>query len=323
MSPGKRAPARGAASEHIDSGTNGLAKERVADIQRSRMLTAAADVMAERGAANVTVAHVVARSGVSRRTFYEIFEDRQDCLLATFEDRVARVAATVGPAYGAGKGWAERIRLGLVALLACLDLEPALGRLLLVESQGAGLAVLERRAQVIALLTAVIDLGRAEGKVAETPRLTAEGTVGAVLSILHARLLSCERPLIELVNPLMSMVVLPYLGPAAARRELERPAPSTPLELGANGVGDPLRDLGMRLTYRTGRVVLSIAASPASSNREIGLAAGISDQGQISKLLTRLERFGLARNTGRAPGKGAPNAWTLTAKGWEVERVLA
>jgi DNA-binding MarR family transcriptional regulator len=74
----------------------------------------------------------------------------------------------------------------------------------------------------------------------------------------------------------------------------------------------------MRLTYRTVRVLMAIAQHPQASNRQIGETAGITDQGQISKLLARLERIGLATNTGIHPGKGAPNSWTLTEKGERI-----
>jgi DNA-binding MarR family transcriptional regulator len=84
-----------------------------------------------------------------------------------------------------------------------------------------------------------------------------------------------------------------------------------------------LRDIGLRLTYRTVRVLLSIAATPGSSNREIGVASGVTDQGQISKLLSRLERLGLAHNTGLGPGTGAPNIWTLTQRGQAIHAAIA
>ena len=54
-----------------------------------RMLAAMAEVCAERGVSNVTVAHVVSRSGVSRRTFYEMFEDREACFLATLDEAMS------------------------------------------------------------------------------------------------------------------------------------------------------------------------------------------------------------------------------------------
>jgi DNA-binding MarR family transcriptional regulator len=77
----------------------------------------------------------------------------------------------------------------------------------------------------------------------------------------------------------------------------------------------------MRLTYRTVRVLSALAARPGASNREAAAGAGISDQGQISKLLHRLSTLGLIDNT--APDtKGHPNAWTLTPHGAQIETSL-
>ncbi len=132
--------------------------------------------------------------------------------------------------------------------------------------------------------------------------------------------------MVALTGPLMSTIVLPYLGPVAARRELAR---SVAHDKGATGNGsspatggvllaDPFKAAGMRLTYRTVRVLMAIAQSPQASNRQIGETAGITDQGQISKLLGRLERIGFASNTGIHPGKGAPNSWALTDKGRRI-----
>ncbi len=123
--------------------------------------------------------------------------------------------------------------------------------------------------------------------------------------------------LLELVNPLMGMIVLPYLGPAAARKEIERP---TPKRAGKGPVvrNDPLQDLPMRLTYRTMRVLMSVAERPRSSNRAVGESAGIGDQGQASKLLARLYRLGLIENEDGDPARGEPNAWTLTTTGQQV-----
>jgi DNA-binding IclR family transcriptional regulator len=87
-----------------------------------------------------------------------------------------------------------------------------------------------------------------------------------------------------------------------------------------------LRELGVRPTYRTLWVLKAIArlgsdARPPS-NREVARAAGVFDNGQISKLLKRLQSLGLIENTGMGEFKGKPNAWRLTAKGDEVKRVL-
>ena len=303
-----------------------VGRESVAEIQRARMLAAMVDVVAERGAANASVAHVVARSGVSRRTFYEIFEDREDCFLATFDQAVERIAEQVVPAYEAPGSWQAKIRAALTELLACLDEDPRIGRLLIVESLAAGPKALRHRTRVLAGLIAAIDAGRKTGigtRTNQPPPLSAEGVAGGALSVLHARLTGGEpKPLVELVNPLMGMIVLPFLGQAAANRENDqqipkkRPPHKTPQR-------DPLQDLDMRLTYRTVRVLMAVATSPGSSNRIIGNGAGIEDQGQISKLLTRLQRLGLIDNAGAGPARGEPNAWTLTNKGWEIHGAIA
>jgi DNA-binding MarR family transcriptional regulator len=74
----------------------------------------------------------------------------------------------------------------------------------------------------------------------------------------------------------------------------------------------------MRLTYRTMRVLSEIAEHPGCSNKQVGVLAGAQDQGQVSKLLARLQKLGLIENTGGQPGSGMPNAWTLTPSGSQV-----
>jgi AcrR family transcriptional regulator len=279
------------------------------------------DVATERGAANVNVAHVTERSGVSRRTFYEVFEDREDCFLAAFEQALEFSSGRVLPAYRAQGRWRERIRAALSALLVFLDEEPAIGKLLIVESLSGGQKTLNRRNEVIARITSAIDAGRGEAKAASPAPLTAEGIVGGVSSVIHSRLMEAGRgSLVGLLNPLMSMIVLPYLGATVARRELDRPLPKPQGREGQAEplLSDPFKDAGMRLTYRTVRVLMAIIDNPGASNRTIGESAGIADQGQISKLLGRLQRIGLVSNTGLGPGQGAPNSWMLTPIGQRV-----
>jgi AcrR family transcriptional regulator len=300
-------------------------RRRITEIQRARMVAAAIRVTAEVGAHNLTVADVVGEAGVSRRTFYEIFEDCEDCFLAAFEEAVARVAERILPIWRESARWQQRTRSVIAAILRLFDDEPSTARFLVVEAMGAGPRALARRQEVIDALIAAIDEVRDDSQAAEAaPCLTAEGVLGGVLSILHARLLELrERPLVELVNPLMSMIVMPYLGNAAARREMERPTQGAP-----DAVAAPeervLRTLGMRVTYRTARTLAAVAEHAGASNRAIGDAAGISDQGQVSKLLGRLERYGLVENAGVGGAtRGAPNAWRLTRRGEEVRHVLA
>ena len=120
----------------------------------------------------------------------------------------------------------------------------------------------------------------------------------------------------------MGMVVLPYLGQGAARRENAIPIPKNPPPV-HHPQGNPLGRLEMRLTYRTVRVLMAIAAHPGSSNRVVADAAEVSDQGQMSKLLARLHGLGLIANAGGGATRGEPNAWTLTEEGWHVQGAIA
>ncbi len=309
-------------------------RAQVADIQRSRLLAAAVRAVDELGWANTTVADVVARSRVSRRTFYELFANREECLSAVIEDILATVAGELAAADMEGVEWRVRVRRGLWAILAFFDREPMLARVCVVQALSGGAEILSRREEVLGQLTAVVDEGRADARGARCGVLTAEGLVGAAFGIVYARLLRGQRePLTELLGELMGMIVLPYLGPAAARREqaLPAPVPARPRAAqravwSAKPAVDPLESVPMRLTYRTSRVLDGVAelAGRGSdpSNREVGDYAGIQDAGQVSKLLRRLESLGLLANSGAGHAKGEPNAWRLTVQGKQVARSI-
>ncbi len=312
---------------------------QVTEVQRARMLAAAVQVVGELGYDKMSVARVTARAGVSRRTFYDLFDDREECFLAAFVEAVARARVLACEAAVGEREWRGRVRAGLGALLAFFESEPLTGRVVVVDALKAGPAVLEGRTRLVEELIGVVEGGSARVRGGrEVAPLTAEGVVGAVLAVVHARLSGRDEgslrgrgegslrgrggdSLSELTNPLMAMIVLPYLGVAAAERELVRPLPARS-GVRKKPVGDPLGGLDMRLTYRTLRVLAAVAAAPGASNRAIAGWAEVSDQGQISKLLARLENLGLIHNSGDGHLKGEPNAWELTAKGLEVEQVL-
>jgi len=304
---------------------NGAGRARVSEVQRVRILAAAIEIVSELGYGGMSTTAVIGRAGVSRRTFYELFEDREDCFLAIFDEAVGRIAMVARSAYQREGCWREKVRAGLSALLQFIGDEPGLGSLVLVDALGAGPRVLERRARVLATLNTIVDHGRSEVKpgndsVSELRSvLTAESVVGAVLSVLHARMLEPDRrPPVDLLNSLTAMIVLPYLGQAVATRELVRPTPKL-RRVASRPARDALDGLQIRITYRTLRVLAAIAEHPGAGNRQIANAAGISDPGQISKLLTRLTQHGLVGNDGPSQCTGERNTWTLTAKGVKVE----
>jgi AcrR family transcriptional regulator len=318
----------------------------VGEVQRARIVRGAFEVLREDGYAQFSIARVTSSARVSRRTFYDLFSDREDCFLAVFEEMVERARARMIEAYGAaetgGGEWCECVRAGLTALLEFFDDDPQLASVLVVDALRADARVLERRAQVLASVGEAVHAGGVAAACGDDARrvsvVTGEGVVGGVLAVLHTRL-SSGRPgrLLGLRNTLMAMIVLPYLGAEIAQRELERPGPR-PLRRTARrgkrdyrgegvlpgGAGNPLAEVPVRWTYRTARVLEAVAEYPGASNRVIGQVAETSDQGQISKLLLRLEKLGLVQNTAKGGHKptGEPNAWCLTARGREIEFAL-
>jgi AcrR family transcriptional regulator len=297
-------------------------------MQRRRLLLAIGEVAAKSGLEAANVGHICEQAGVSRRTFYELFADREQCLLAAFDLAVERIAQSVRIAYEAPVKWRDRVRAGLTVLLEQLDADPDVARLCLVETPRAGPEVLARRKYVLKALAAVVDEGRVESRAgSEPPPLTGQGVVGGALSVIHTCLLESPvagkpRSLVELAGPLMGMIVHPYLGAAAARRELERPTPTPPSQVPRNGA-DPFKGLPIRFTYRTARVLATIAADPGVSNRHIADHSGIADEGQTSRLLGRLSKYGLIENRGVGPAKGEPNAWRLTDRGKAIHDAIA
>ena len=325
--------------------------------QRARIERAMAEEMAARADPHlVGVADVLARAGVSRRAFHELYADREACLQAAFEQGLALAGEAMYTAYSREARWADGVRAALAALLALLDREPALARLCVVYAPAGGARVQQRRLQAIAVLCEYVDRGRLEGAGrSEPPEVTAEGVVGAVLAVIHTRLVGSNGrtpPLIELLGPLMHLILLPYLGPpgpgasstgGAAAGCHRRQGRSRWSRMGHRGSrrgdrggrhGGALDGTGaardtmptgaaVRLTYRTARVLQAIGLRPRASNREVADQAGIVDQGQISRLLRRLERLGLVENVGEGADRGSAtrgtaNAWVLTPRGRAV-----
>ncbi len=329
-----RAPMRVPARERSRTSRGEAPRERVIEIQRSRLLAAALGAIEDLGYSRVTVAHISSRARVSRRTFYELFDNREDCLLAALESVVEMVRGELAREDLDDRSWRERVRMGLWSILSLFEREPVLARVCVVQALRGGPRVLECRERVLAELARVVDEGRHEGAGSDgCPPLTAEGLVGAAFTIVYGRLLRGERePLTDLFGELMGMIVLPYLGPAAARREQRGTrtflsgrrslagvkSPTHVPDLPLAPARDLLAGVPMRLTYRTALVLEAIAQQPGVSNSIVAELAEVSDQGQISKLLARLERLGLIENTGAGHARGERNAWSLTVTGRRV-----
>jgi AcrR family transcriptional regulator len=118
--------------------------------QRGRMLGAMASAVARKGYAATTVADVVAGAGVSRKTFYEHFRDKEECFLAAFDTGVDLLLDAIVAAQPAGEPtWLELTRARVRAYLEALASQPDFAHTFLIEVFAAGPHALERRAEVL------------------------------------------------------------------------------------------------------------------------------------------------------------------------------
>jgi IclR helix-turn-helix domain len=265
---------------------------------------------------------VVTRAHLSETDFRQEFDSIEECLLATFDAGVARIAQVVAVSVQGERRWRTRVRLALASVLRFFDQEPQWARFLLCGAAPLSAALSARREQALARAAELLRLGSPSvaGSEAHPPAgeftlgsdLTAELVIGGVFSVIQSHVLeSRPQPLVELAPSLMSLIVFPYLGADAAGVELARPARVRREKVPAKG--KPIRT-----TYRTARVLAAIGRSPHSSNRDIAAAAGLSDEGQTSRLLARLARQGLIENVGLGHAYGEPNAWVLSESGSDL-----
>ncbi len=212
------------ADGRFPAGVRTLPSALIRAVQRERLLAAMFSTVTEIGYRSLTVQDVLSRAGVSRPTFYEQFEDKEDCFLAAFDAATERLRERLRTATAAsGSGWRERLRAALAELVRFIAEEPEVARTVIVEARASSPAGLRRRDALLDSFAGWIDdLVREE--LAEPPSaLAAAGVVGGIESVLYARLQGgIEGDLETLVPSLMYFAVLAYAGQEAAADELDR-----------------------------------------------------------------------------------------------------
>ncbi|MHB1808944.1 MAG: TetR/AcrR family transcriptional regulator [Solirubrobacteraceae bacterium] len=136
----------------LPAGLHGLAAADVAQHQRSRLCAAMAELVAQRGYSAVRISDLTALAGVSRPTFYELFADKEACLLAAY-DEIAEEAVQALAEAGSGASGGGELRTALETLAALAVQRPEQVSLLVLGSLGAGPAVRARREATLRALS--------------------------------------------------------------------------------------------------------------------------------------------------------------------------
>jgi AcrR family transcriptional regulator len=206
--------------ERLPRGRHGLPRRFIVHNQRERMLLAVAEAVAEQGFVTTTVADIIARARLSRRTFYEHFADKEECFLAAYDTVVEQLLGAVGQAYEQADGWTQKVHDGLETFLAYLAAEPAFARMCIVEVVAAGPEARSRRDAAMRVFVDFLEPGRAEApRGIVVPPLAAEVVVGGIYEIIYSRLQrDAVDELVEMLPDLLSCALVPYIGHAAAAR---------------------------------------------------------------------------------------------------------
>ncbi|MGN6258578.1 MAG: TetR/AcrR family transcriptional regulator [Solirubrobacterales bacterium] len=194
--------------------------------QRTRIHQAMVEVVSQRGYPETRVVDVIGVAGVSRKTFYELFDSKEDCFLAAYDVLLGNLLGEATDAFESQPGapWAERAAAALEALLEHLSEHPEEARFAIVEVLAAGPKALARRDAALRQFTGFLEAGRSETTV-ELPGITSLAIAGGVNELLYSEILhGAVARLPSRLPDLMFWITLPFLGPdgAAAQRERAR-----------------------------------------------------------------------------------------------------
>ncbi len=211
------------ADGRFPAGVRTLPADLVKAVQRERLLTAMIGAATDIGYNTLTVQNVLTRAGISRPTFYEQFEDKEDCFLAAFDTAAGRMRARIEAARrDAGPTWRDQLRSGIAELLRFIVDEPEEARIVIVEARASSPAGLLRRDELLDHFAGCIDALVREDLEEPPSAIAAAGVVGGIESVLYARLQKGETEDLDALLPsLMYFAVLSYAGREAAGEEMD------------------------------------------------------------------------------------------------------
>ncbi|MGD1059617.1 MAG: TetR/AcrR family transcriptional regulator [Solirubrobacteraceae bacterium] len=183
--PGRKRKGSAPEEQQLRSGRHGLAREAVVSNQRERIMKALVATIATYGFDGSTVERIAKRAGVSRRTFYEQFTDREDAYLYTYDTAAGRLLQRVNEAWAQNADGAEQLRLWLRALLECLTEEAQLARVCIVDVLSAGPRALEHRERHMHNFAVPLEEAAIEHNGAPAPALAADGLVAAIYDAIY------------------------------------------------------------------------------------------------------------------------------------------
>ncbi len=209
----------------LPRGRHKLPREQITRSQRERLLAAVVKATAAKGYADTTVGDILAEAGVGRESFYEIFDDKLDCMLAAHTVFVDHLETEIRSAYSAPGPWPRRVVDALAAALAVFAAHPDAARFSVVEMSTTGPAFKtlfqEEFQRFVRLLDVTVPDDGPAPAIGSAPSLAIGATVATVYrEVVDGRAADLPR----LLPGLAYEFLLPFLGEERARQEERRAA---------------------------------------------------------------------------------------------------
>ncbi len=282
--------------------------------QRDRLVAAMGELTVELGMSAVGVHHICQRAGISRRTFYELYADRDACSLEAIGDAQDRLVAHVAAAVAqAGAEWEDRVVAATRTLVAALCGDPILGHLCVIAPLAAG-------PDALALRRATVDeISRLLGPpppVDVPSDLVLAAALGGVWELLRHYLAGDDVAEHQVSTAAINALLAPFVGRRRAAVRAQAPGDAgtfvtrwTPASPEADGNG-------LLVTELTRLTLAYLDAHPGATNVDIARAVDVRHESQMSRHLARLRRAGIVERR----KEGRSNAWQLTARGQDAAR---
>lgn len=203
----------------LAKGRKSLSRAEVDDIQRRRIAAAVIDVCAVGGFGMLSVESITTTAQLSRRTFYDLFPNKDEAFLFTFDRACTELEQRVTAAHrAAAPDPVSRAIATMTLLTTTMAREPTVTHMCLVEAMGAGNATLARRERLLERFTALIASAGDAGEGVGPPAMMARTIVGGIYDVIHATALKGDLHRLPAVAPdFVYAILLPYLGADVAR----------------------------------------------------------------------------------------------------------
>jgi AcrR family transcriptional regulator len=208
----------------LPRGRHGLPRELVTRSQRERLLAAVVRVTAAKGYEATTVADVLEEAGVGRESFYELFSDKRDCMLAAHTILIEDLEMKVRAAYTAPGAWEERVTKALAAALDWFAADPAAAKFTVIELAAVGPVSRDRFQMIFTRFVELLDEGMDEKRSVAVNQATSLAVSAALARIYEEVVLGRTEQLPSLLPDLTYELLVPFLGEDAAQAERSRVA---------------------------------------------------------------------------------------------------